>query len=120
MTDTASTVARGREYEARAERWLLSQGMETLARNFRAKGGELDLIMRDGTAVVFVEVRYRAGAARGGALESVTLAKQRRIAQTAAVWLQRHASHAGRPCRFDVVGIEGNHLVWIKDAFPAC
>lgn len=119
MPGSDSTVARGREFEDRAERWLHRQGLTTLERNFRAKVGELDLVMRDGSTVVFVEVRYRADARQGGALESVTAAKQRRLVHTAELWLQRHPAYAGKPARFDVVGIEGQRLDWIKDAFQA-
>jgi putative endonuclease len=123
MSDPTTTVARGRQFEAFAEQWLEARGLKRLDRNFNARGGELDLVMRDGASVVFVEVRYRATSRMVGALESVTVAKQGRIVLAATLWLQRHPQYASVACRFDVIGIEGAepscHVTWIKQAFTA-
>jgi len=100
--------------EERAARHLVAQGLAVIERNFRVRGGEIDLVCRDGATTVFVEVRRRAGADFGGAAGSVTPAKQRRIVLAARHWLARHGAGA---CRFDCVLIEGGKLEWMKDAF---
>jgi putative endonuclease len=106
--------------EEAAARHLVVNGLEVLARNFRVKGGEIDLVCRDGTSTVFVEVRRRAKANFGGAAASVTATKQRRLILAARHWLARHGDV---PCRFDCVLIEGEQLEckleWIRDAFRA-
>jgi putative endonuclease len=82
---------------------LLAQGMALLARNVRYPFGELDLVMRDGATVVFVEVRYRRGSGFGGAAVSVDASKRRKLARAAQAWLKGHREHAQAACRFDVV-----------------
>ena len=74
-------------------------------------------MIRDREVVVFVEVRYRKGGAFGGALASVTLAKRRRIVSAAHIWLTGRPLDARRPCRFDVVGFEGDRIEWVRGAF---
>jgi putative endonuclease len=92
-----------------------------LERNVRSRFGELDLIMRDGQALVFVEVRYRRGAAFGGGAGSVDPHKQARLVTTASRFLQAHRRLARLPCRFDVVAISGTaapyRIEWLRDAF---
>jgi len=90
-----------------------------VARGPRARGGEVDLIVRDrdGT-LVFVEVRRRKGAGFGGAAGSVTHGKQRSIILAAQHFLRAFASPP--PCRFDVIAIEGERVEWLKAAFDAC
>lgn len=92
-----------------------------VARNVRARGGEIDLVMLDGATLVFVEVRSRAAGGLVGALESVSLAKQQRLLTAARVFLGRHPEHATRPCRFDVVALthgDGQDtLEWAVNAF---
>ncbi len=115
---------RGRAGEDQALRHLLAQGLVLVQRNYRvargprARGGEIDLILRerDGT-LVFVEVRQRTSAAQGGAAASVSLAKQRSLVLAAQHYLQRIATPP--PCRFDVLAIDGTQLSWIKGAFEA-
>ena len=123
MLKALNTRLRGKTYEAEAERWLMARGLRPLARNFTTRGGELDLIMEDGATLVFVEVRFRASGRFVGALESITPTKQRRVLHAAACWLQRNPAQNTRPCRFDVVGIEGVgescRIAWIKAAFTA-
>lgn len=96
---------------------LRRHGLELVERNFRCKGGEIDLVMRDGDTLVFVEVRARAGGSHGGAAASVTPAKQRRLIVAAQTFLQRHAMPPA--CRFDVVGIDGERLDWLRNAIEA-
>jgi putative endonuclease len=103
--------------EAVAAALLERHGLRIVERNYRVKGGEIDLVARDGASVVFVEVRRRAGGqAYGGAAASVTRSKQRRLIFAARHWLQ---AHGDAPCRFDVVLIDGDHVEWIRAAFAA-
>lgn len=104
--------------EQRALDYLQGQGMRLLQRNFLCKGGEIDLVMQEGRTLVFVEVRQRASGRFGGALASITPAKQRRIVHAAQVYLM--GLGAPPPCRFDVVAIEAGQLVWLKDVIAAC
>ncbi len=114
----ASRQATGAAAEAEAARYLESRGLRVAERNFRVRGGEIDLICRDRDAVVFVEVRQRARSDFGGAAASITAAKQSRVIVAARHWLARHPQEAARPCRFDCVLVEAGRLEWIKDAFP--
>ena len=94
-----NTQARGRQAEDDALAYLLLHGLVLLERNYLCKGGELDLIMRDGASIVFVEVRLRSTAAFGGAAASITPAKQRRMALAAQTWLQGQQDAAAMPLR---------------------
>jgi putative endonuclease len=107
--------AAGGEAEERAARFLAAHGLQVVARNYRTRRGEIDLIVRDGAVLVFVEVRMRTDARFGGALESITARKRSRIAVAARQYLMR----LGRlpACRFDVVCIEGREPTWIRGAF---
>lgn len=101
-------------------RHLQGQGLQLLERNFRSRGGEIDLIMRQANTLVFVEVRYRQSCHYGSPLETVTAAKQRRLSTAAALYLQQR--NLNLPCRFDVVGISGAQqetIEWIQDAFQS-
>lgn len=103
--------------EEAARRHLEAHGMSLRERNFRCKGGELDLVMQEGKTLVFVEVRQRSGAGFGGAAASVTPHKQRRLIVAAHVYLQRYTMPP--PCRFDIVAIDDGRISWIRDAFGA-
>ena len=119
-----TTKARGDEAEQQALDYLLRQGLALVQRNYRvargpnARGGEVDLILRerDGT-LVFVEVRARRSVAHGGAGASVGAAKQRSLLLAARFYLSRLATPP--PCRFDVVAIEGGRIEWLQAAFDA-
>ena len=108
----------------RALAHLQRQGLTLVERNYRvargprARGGEVDLILRaaDGT-LVFCEVRARRSAAHGGAAASVGAAKQRALVFAAQHYLRRFATPP--PCRFDVVAIDGEQLEWLAGAFDA-
>jgi putative endonuclease len=114
-----SRVAQGTAAEEVACRHLEAQGLVLITRNFRCRGGELDLIMRDGEYLVFVEVRSRSYTLYGAPAESVTRTKQRRLLHAAALYLQRQRQDP--PCRFDVVAIlqasDEPQIEWIQDAF---
>jgi putative endonuclease len=99
---------------------LQAEGLNLVCRNYRCRRGEIDLIMRDGGVLVFIEVRYRKNSYFGSAAESITAAKQQRIATAAVHYLQHSAEAVNMPCRFDVVAVavaEYKNLDWIKDAF---
>jgi len=107
--------------ERRAEAWLSRQGLRPVERNWSCRHGEIDLVMRDGEVLVFVEVRLRTPRGFASGAESVDWHKQRRLAQAASVFLARHPEFQEAPCRFDVIGIAGTdgELDWIRDAFEA-
>lgn len=116
---TSARAQRGAAVEAAALVHLRDAGLQLLARNVRFKGGELDLVMRDGDTTVFVEVRYRADARFGGGAASVDLRKRRKVVLAAQLYLQRHPALAKRPCRFDVIDASGMpvQLKWLRAAF---
>jgi len=108
---------KGDQAEQTAERHLQRQGLKTLCRNYHCKAGEIDIVMQQGEVIVFVEVRYRRQSRHGSAAESVTRNKQQKLLRAASHYLTRHALHH-RPCRFDVVAINGDQGIdWIADAF---
>ena len=110
----------GDAWELKARRWLEGQGLGFIAANVRERSGEIDLIMREGTVTVFVEVRYRASGAFGGAAASVTRSKQNKLLQTARLWLARHnGSFDTVDCRFDVIAFTGNEIEWFSNAFSS-
>jgi len=108
-------MERGKEAEDQAAAYLAGQGLRLVARNWRCKGGEIDLIMRDGATLVFVEVRARKNGLFGGAAASITAAKQARVSHAAHMYLAQ--APAPPPCRFDAVLFDGGRLTWLKDAF---
>ena len=116
-----TTSERGAQVEQAACRLLQRQGLHHLHSNFRARTGELDLIMLDADCVVFVEVRYRRSERFGGAAMSIDSRKQHRLRRTAEYYLRRHPRLAQQPCRFDVVCASGSpadpDLQWIRRAF---
>ena len=113
------SLQKGFVAEDLARDYLERRGLVWKTSNYRSKMGEIDLIMQDDGYLVCVEVRARAVATFGGALESVTLAKQRKILKVAAYYLQSHASFDQYPCRFDVVALQGQPptISWIQNAF---
>ncbi|MEO0316116.1 MAG: hypothetical protein RI928_2572 [Pseudomonadota bacterium] len=108
-----STVSLGRDAEARAQAFLEQQGLTLVEKNFRCRAGEIDLIMRDGQAMVFIEVRSRKNQQFGGAAASVGPIKQQRLWRTASFYLLKFPKPPA--CRFDLVAIEGHDLRWIKN-----
>jgi putative endonuclease len=111
--------AKGEAAEQLAADYLVRQGLTVIARNFRIRGGEIDLVCRDGKATVFVEVRLRSRGDFGGAAASITATKQARLILAARHWLVRHGE---TPCRFDCVlfdGLGADNIEWLRDAFSA-
>ncbi len=107
----------GMERESMAARYLETKGLELLDRNFRCRAGEIDLIMRDASFIVFVEVKYRSSSAKGFPEEAVGPSKMKTIRFVARDWLHIHRYSDMTPCRFDVVSIMGEDIRWIKNAF---
>lgn len=106
----------GARCEQEAGAYLEKQGYRIVRYNFRCRTGEIDIIAWDGEYLVFCEVKYRSGTATGHPLEAVGLKKQKVISKCAAYYLV--TEHLGDvPCRFDVVGIEGNKITLVKNAF---
>lgn len=104
--------------EDRAAHWCRERGWRLLERNFRARGGEIDLICLDGETLVFIEVRQRRSVRYGGAAASVTPGKQRKVVRAAQHYLQSHPPMARRPARFDVLALGREaDIDWIKSAF---
>lgn len=107
MTNDGNDAGRralGRQGEEWAAGWLAARGMVVLARNWRCRLGEVDLVVRDGDEVVVVEVKTRRGTSHGHALEAVTPAKAARLRSLAHAWRAEHPDERGR-MRVDVVGI---------------
>ncbi|ASQ44594.1 YraN family protein [Legionella clemsonensis] len=114
-----STRKRGLAIEQQAQVYLEAQGLKPVISNYQCRLGEIDLIMREGNYLVFIEVRARASAAFGGAAASVTYRKQQKIIKTASHYLLRTKLTDKQPIRFDVLSFEGEtpQINWIKNAF---
>lgn len=107
----------GTEKEELAAAYITEQGAALLSKNFYFRGGELDLVAKDGEYVCFIEVKYRKNRNYGFPEEAVTVAKQRKMLQGARVFLYQNKYPADTPCRFDVISIYKEEITWIKDAF---
>jgi putative endonuclease len=103
--------------ERRAARWYRLRGWRILGANVRAGGNELDLIVRRGRSLRFVEVKERLGTGYGGAAAAVGPEKQRRVRRAAAAWLAAHPEHAALELGFDVVAVDAGRLQRLGDAF---
>jgi putative endonuclease len=117
---SAGTV--GQTAEQFAKRFLVDRGLDFVAGNYRCRHGEIDLVMRDGACLVFVEVRYRSGRRITSAGFTVDRHKQRKLIRTAARFLASRRRYYNAVTRFDVVGIDrepdgSQHVQWIRDAF---
>ncbi len=108
---------RGALAEDNAAEFLKGRGLRLLERNYRCRFGEIDLIMRDGRTLVFVEVRYRRNKSFGGAIESITAAKREKLLRTVRHYMA--ATQEFPACRFDAVLLSGDtqELEWIENAF---
>jgi putative endonuclease len=115
-------LERGRLWESRAADYLEAQGLRIVARGFRCRLGELDLVCQDGRHLVVVEVRARGSGALTSAIESIGPGKRRRIVQATRYLMLRHREWHAAPIRFDVVtfdGIDGPtpEIRWVRNAF---
>jgi len=115
---THARISLGKYGEDLACAELERRGYAIVARRFRCRGGELDIVARHGTALVFVEVKAREGRAFGDAVEAVTALKRRRVVRLAREYMMRH--HIGDvPCRFDVVAVRLDDGVASVEVYPA-
>ena len=105
----------GADAEQIAAELLEAQGMRIVARNFRTRFGEIDLVARDGESLVFVEVRLRVNGYFGGPADSVDVPKRARLIAAARAYLAKVDPEP--PCRFDVVALDGDKPRWIRAAF---
>jgi putative endonuclease len=119
-----TSQASGQLAEDKALVYLQQRGLKLVERNFRCKGGEIDLILTEPAPhkgaqelLVFVEVRQRSSQRFGGAAASVTSGKQARLILAAQVFLQRYRYPPA--CRFDVLAMDDKNMDWIKQAFDA-
>lgn len=102
--------------------WLAGRGLSPIARNWRCRFGEIDLVLLDGETVVFAEVRLRANPRFGGAAASIDSRKRAKLAASAQLFLAARPTLRKRPCRFDAVLLgdtDGNEVEWIRNAFDA-
>lgn len=118
----SATQSVGRRNERLAETYLKSAGLKPVTRNFCCRLGEIDLVMLDGPVLVFVEVRYRRPNRYVTAVATVDRFKQRKLCNTAAIFLAEQPRYGEYVVRFDVVGIDGPNtgkftIQWLKDAF---
>ena len=117
-------LERGRLWESRAAAYLEEHGLAILARGYRCRLGELDLVCRDNRHLVIVEVRARSSGALCSALDSVDFHKRHRIVQATRHLLMRHAQWQTAAIRFDVVAFDAidspePQVRWVKNAFDA-
>jgi putative endonuclease len=105
--------------ENSAAAFLESQGFTIVARNFQRRVGEIDVVARAGDLLVVAEVRTRASDRYGGAAASITRGKQRRVAATAALFLQQRPDLRRCRVRFDVLILRDGNIEWLKAAFDA-
>ena len=103
--------------ERRAARWYRLRGWRVLGANVWAAGNEVDLIVRRGRSLRFVEVKEKRGTGYGDAVEAVTPEKQRRVRRAAEAWLASHPEYDTLQCAFDVVAVRGGRLERLGDAF---
>ncbi|MCY4255915.1 MAG: YraN family protein [Gammaproteobacteria bacterium] len=110
----------GPEAEREAQRYLEARGLEFVAANYRCRYGELDLVMREGACLVFVEVRMRRSARAGPPEATLTAPKKRRLARAAKCFIGENRRFGGMMLRFDVVGILASGpragTRWIRNA----
>lgn len=119
---TRARQALGVTGERVAARWLRRAGWTLVAHRFRSGRRDVDLVMRRGRTVAFIEVKTRRGEAFGGPIEAVHARKQRELSRVAAVWVDRHGA-PGEEYRFDVIGVliqeRRVRVRHVPDAFPA-
>jgi putative endonuclease len=113
----------GADAELAARHYLEQQGCTLVSANYRSRRGEIDLIMREGPRLLFIEVRMRRHDAFGGAIGSITPAKQQKIIASARAFLHHHPHFYTLDCRFDVVTLQRQaerwHIEWLPGAFTS-
>jgi putative endonuclease len=110
------TGEKGRQGEELALKYLIAKGYRPVERNFRALGGEIDVIVEMDALLIFVEVKYRLRGSSGAGMEAVTQKKQRCIIKAAGEYLMK-TDQFTRPMRFDVVEITKDGVIHVENAF---
>ena len=110
-------LAIGANAEEKAKQFLIEQGFLCIAQNYQCTFGEIDIIMTDEKTLIFVEVRCRKNNTFGSALESITAQKQQKIINSSQHFIQHNQKYTKWPLRFDAVGITGEDMQWVKNAF---
>lgn len=110
----------GNEKENIAAKYLQDKGYFIVKKNYRVRQGEIDIVARDKSTLVFVEVKYRKNATSGHPLEAVNYKKQKQITKTAMFYMvENKITIDNTPIRFDVIGILGDKIEHIENAFEA-
>lgn len=107
----------GVDGEALVATWYSERGYEVVERNWRCREGEIDLVVRSGSALVFCEVKTRSSDRFGTALEAVTVSKQLRLRKLGARWLSEHRGSGQLTVRFDVASVMAGEILVIENAF---
>lgn len=107
----------GFEKETEAAEYLKTRGYQILTRNFTCKSGEIDIIGKESSYLVFVEVKYRKNLETGYPGEAVDYRKQQSIIRTAEYYMKKNGISQETPCRFDVVAMVGGNIELIQNAF---
>ena len=117
-------LRKGLRFEDQARKYLQAQGLLLLQSNYHCRFGEIDLIMRDGDTLCFIEVKFRKSLFFGGAAAALSRPKQRKIIKTALFYISAHKHLANQAIRFDALLIQhqpngSNQINWIQNAFYA-
>lgn len=120
----SKNLRKGLRFEDQASEYLQEHGLVLLHSNYRCRFGEIDLVMRDGDTLCFIEVKFRKSRLFGGAAASIPQAKQRKIIKTTLFYIASHKHLANQAMRFDALLIQrqadgSNHINWIQNAFYA-
>ena len=108
----------GSKYEEIAAEYLKSKGYIIEYRNYRDRYGEIDIIARQNITLVFIEVKYRSTSSAGNPLESITAHKQRQIRSAALSYMRyKRYNPEAMNIRFDCIGILGNEINHVENAF---
>lgn len=107
----------GESYEAKAAEFLITQDVKILEKNYRNRYGEIDLIGRDDTYLIFIEVKYRKDNNKGTPAEAVGFSKQRRICKVADFYRMTNGIGEFEAVRYDVIAYSSEKIEWYKNAF---
>lgn len=120
MFGSTAHLVSGKRAENLAASFLKKHGVKILSRNTAYPTGELDIVAEDHQSIIFVEVKYRRDASYGTASEMVSASKQKKLRNTALLWMQEHDPNMLKASRFDVIAISNKdhkQIDWIKNAF---
>jgi putative endonuclease len=120
----SNNLRKGLRFEDQARDYLQMHGLLLLQSNYRCRFGEIDLVMRDGDTLCFIEVKFRKSLLFGGAAASIPRLKQRKIVKTALFYISAHKHLASQAMRFDALLMQrqadgANQINWIQNAFYA-